>query len=74
MTDPFAEVADKADAIYDGYAFTSHDDVIRVVNLYPPHHAMVMRPSGEVLETSMDDIEMQLVLRYYARISKYLVA
>lgn len=74
MTDSFKDVADAADAIFDGYAFTTNDGTIRVVNLYPPHHAMVIRPDGEVLETSMDDIEIQLVLGYYARVSKYMVA
>lgn len=67
-------IADAADAIYSGYAFTTENDIVRIVNLYPPHHALVIRPNGEVLETSMSDIELQLVLGYYARVSDYLVA
>lgn len=74
MTDAFKDVADAADVIFDGYAFTAQADAVKIVNLYPPHHAMVIRPDGDVLETSMDDIEIQLVLGYYARVSKYMVA
>lgn len=74
MTDTFKDVADAADVIYDGYAFTAQGDTVRIVNLFPPHHAMLIRPDGDVLETSMDDIEIQLVLGYYARASKYMVA
>ena len=66
--------ADAADAIYNGYAFTLDSGNVRVLNLNAEGRAAVISREGEVLETSMDDIEMQLVLEYYARVSKYLEA
>lgn len=64
-------VADAADAIFCGYAYTLDDSNIRVINLNRPTHASLMRRSGEILETSMDDIEIQLMLSYWSRVSKY---
>lgn len=74
MRDKYRRIADAADAVYSGYAFTREEGLVRVVNLYPPHHASLMRENGEVLETTMDDIEIQLMLGYYARVSKHMVA
>ncbi len=51
-----------------GYAFTqSEDGFMRVVNLHPPHHALVMTTDGVVLETNMDDIEISIVRKYWNR-------
>lgn len=66
------EIADKADAIVNGYAFTMDDDKVRVLNLNCVDRAAVLRKDGEVLETSMDDIELDIVLDYYERNRKYL--
>ncbi len=59
------QVADKADMIINGYAFTKEDDLIRVLNLNSPEKAVMMDKSGDVLETSMDDIEIQIVKTYW---------
>ncbi len=59
------QVADKADMIINGYAFTKEDDLIRVLNLNNPEKAVMMDKSGDVLETSMDDIEIQIVKTYW---------
>ena len=56
MTSKLQAIADNADVIVNGYAFTKSDDRISVLNLNKPDRAAVLRPSGEVLETSMDDI------------------
>ena len=74
MTDKLKLVADNADAIYNGYAFTFESGNVRVLNLYSDGRAAVISPEGELLETSMDEIEVQLVLGYFARVSKYMVA
>ena len=55
------QVADKADMIINGYAFTKENNLIRVLNLNHPERAVMMDKSGDVLETSMDDIEIQIV-------------
>lgn len=54
----FDKIIHSADMIVAGYAFLKMDDGnIRIVNIHPPHHAAVIRSSGEMLETNMDDIE-----------------
>lgn len=72
MLKELRSVADGADAIYNGYAYTLDSGNVRVLNLNAGGHAAVITPSGEVLEASMDDIEIQLVLDYFRRIEKYL--
>lgn len=66
------QVADNADVIVNGYAFTKEKNMIRVLNLNNPTHASVLALSGEVIETSMDDIEIQIILDYYRKNSKYM--
>lgn len=59
------EVADNADMIVNGYAYTKEKDFIKVLNLNNMEKAVVITKSGEVLETSMDDIEIQIVKAYW---------
>ena len=54
-------IADKADMIVRGYAFTREGDKVRVLNLARPDKAVVLSTAGEMLETSMDDIEVEIV-------------
>ncbi|MBR1709934.1 MAG: hypothetical protein IJ719_14085 [Clostridia bacterium] len=58
-------VADAADIIVNGYAFTRDPKGFRVLNLNQPDKAAVFSKAGEVLETSMDDIELRIALDYY---------
>lgn len=58
-------IADAADMIVNGYAFTGNAMGYRVLNLNQPDRAAVISSDGEVLETSMDDIELQIALDYY---------
>lgn len=66
------EVADKAQIIVNGYAFTKDVSNIRVLNLNKPQKAVLLRDNGEVLATSMDDIELDIILDYYRRNKKYM--
>ncbi|MCD7752462.1 MAG: hypothetical protein LUC95_08015 [Lachnospiraceae bacterium] len=59
------KVADEADMIISGYAFTRTGDKIRVLNLNNTSRAAVLTIDGEVLEASMPDIELTIVTRYY---------
>lgn len=59
------EVADRADMIINGYAFTKENDFIRVLNLNNSDKAVIIDKYGEVLGTSMDDIEIQIVKTYW---------
>ena len=74
MTSKLQAIADNADVIVNGYAFTKADDRIFVLNLNKPDRAAVLRSSGEVLETSMDDIELSIVTEYLQRNLKYMEA
>ena len=58
------EIADKADMIINGYAFTKSGDYIRVLNLNHLNHAAVIL-NDNIVETNMDDIETQIALDYY---------
>lgn len=66
MTD-IMQVADKADMIVNGYAFTKDSDSIRVLNLNKSNKAMCISNEGRVLETSMDDIEIGIVKKYWEK-------
>lgn len=59
------EIADRADMIVDGYAFTRENNRIRILNLNNPDKALVISEDGKVLETTMDDIEISIVLDYW---------
>ena len=61
----FKTITDNADLIINGYAFTKSGDYIRVLNLNRPNKALVFDYNQEVIETSMDDIEIQIVFDYY---------
>ena len=58
------EVADKADMIINGYAFTKDGEYVRVLNLDHLNHAAVIF-KDRLVETNMDDVESQIVFDYY---------
>lgn len=55
------KTADEVDMIINGYAFTRIDKGIKVLNLNFPSSAALLSVTGDVLETSMDDIETKIV-------------
>lgn len=66
------KIADEADLIVNGYAFRKCDRGYRVLNLNNSEHAVVLSEMGEVLETTMDDIEIQIVKDYFQKNRKYM--
>ena len=60
-------VAQSADFIVNGYSFICEDEKIRVLNLNDTTRAAVLDANGEVLETSMDDIEISIVRTYWEK-------
>ena len=60
----YVTVAEKADMIINGYAFTRDDENIRVLNLNNTEMALVLDKNYEVIETSMSDIEIQIAKDY----------
>jgi len=65
------DIADRADMIINGYAFTKDGEYIRVLNLNCLNHAAVIY-KDKVIETNMDDIEKQIVSDYYERNKQFL--
>ena len=65
------EIADNADMIIRNYAFTRKDNVISILNLKNPEHAMVISPDGTMLETNMDEIEQVIVLNIWKNDAEY---
>lgn len=70
--DKLSEIANRADMIVNGYAFTKEEHIVRVLHLEVPHHAAVLSEAGDVIETNMNDIELALIGQYYARNRKFL--
>lgn len=66
------KVADSANMIVNGYAFTEEKGMIRVLNLNHPERACVLTRDGGLSETTMDDIELSIVSGYYQKNKKYL--
>ncbi len=66
------EIADRADMIVNGYAFTRENDQIRILNLNDPEKALVISEDGTVLETTMNDIEIRIVLDYWNNDRKFM--
>lgn len=71
-TEKIKELADNAEVIICGYAFSKCENGISVVNLNAPDHAAVFSNEGEMLETSMDDIELSIVRDYLEKSKKYM--
>ena len=65
-------IADNANIVVNGYAFTREEDGIHVLNLNSPDKAVVFSEDGEVLETTMDDIELSIAIRYLQQNLKYM--
>ena len=66
-------IAEAADVIIDGYAFDKFENGYRVINLNNTEKATVFLSSGEVIETTMDDIELAIVNEYFKRSLKFMV-
>lgn len=65
------KIAENAEMIVNGYAFTSIPAGVQVVNLVR-RTACVFGDDDTVIESSMDDIEMEIVADYYHRNKKYM--
>ncbi len=66
------KIADKADVIINGYAFTKNTDFVKVLNLNEPDKAAVIDKNSEVIETSMSDIEIDIVMDYFRKNKRFL--
>lgn len=64
-------VADAADMIVNNYAFTKDGPNVRILNLRTGTAALIL-PDGRVSETSMEDIELDVVMAYFEKNKKHL--
>jgi hypothetical protein len=60
-------IADSADMVVGGYAFTKKDGIIAILNINKPEYAMVLSLDGKLLETNMEPIEQTLVMRIWEK-------
>ena len=65
------EVADRADMIVSGYAYTIKNNYIEVTDLNDLQKCAVIQ-NGDIAESLMSDEEDALVLKYYCRNRKIL--
>ena len=72
--DKIENIANNANMIIKGYAFSKDENLIRIFNLNDGKSAMVISPDGTMLETNMDEIEQALVLTIWNKDSKYMEA
>ena len=71
--DEIKEVCNNAGMIVGGYAFLRKEESkMQILQIYPPFHVLVLSTEGEVLETSMDDIELTIVKGYWTKNHKYM--
>ena len=70
--DKIKEIADKADMIVNGYAFTRENNQIRILNLNNLDKALVISEDGKGLETTMDDIDIRIALDYWDSDRKFM--
>lgn len=72
--DEFAEIkeiADRADMIVNGFAFTKDGEYVRVVNLDNRRHTATIL-DDEIIEKDMDPIEAQITVDYYKNNKRFM--
>lgn len=67
-------IANRADVIINGYAVSACAEGYRVDNLNNGVGAAVFQKDGTLIETNMDDIELQIAVGYMRNAQKYMVA
>jgi hypothetical protein len=65
-------IADGADVIISGYAITKLEEGFRVFNLNNASGTAVFDKTGMLVETNMDDIELEIAKEYLQSGMKYM--
>ena len=69
------KIAEEASVIICGYAIQRCEDGIRVIDINRPDgHAAVFTEQGALVETDMDDIEIEIARDYMLSALKYMEA
>ena len=67
------EIADAADMIVNGFAFTKTGNNVQIVTLNKKQaHVMIIDRSGKVLESSMDPIEQTIALEIWDKDAEFM--
>lgn len=67
-----SKAAGEAEVIVCGFAIGRCQDGIRVLNLNNARGAAVMKKDGTLIETNMDDIELEIAREYMLSSLKYM--
>ncbi|MBR0196761.1 MAG: hypothetical protein IJQ34_01365 [Kiritimatiellae bacterium] len=65
------DIADAADMIVNGYAYSCCEDYFRVLNLRTGK-AAVINKNFEVIETNMDEVDLSMALGYLSENKKFM--
>jgi hypothetical protein len=66
------KIAQDADMIVDGYAFTEQGNFVRVFNLNNEFSACVYDSNNQIIETNMDAFELQIVDEIWSRNRRFM--
>ena len=66
------EIADKANMIIAGFAYTLQDNQVKILNLNNPSEACILSKDGEMLSSNMDDVTLSLVQAYYYKNKQFM--
>ena len=66
------KIAEQADVIISGYAFIKNQDDIKVVNLNNCKSVAVFQCDQTMIETNMDEIELEIVKKFLSSSLKYM--
>lgn len=66
------EIADHADMIINGFAFSKMELGIRIVNLNSDGNTVIISPEGKVLESCMNPIEEAIALDIWKDDSEFM--
>ena len=67
------KIADNADIIIAGYAYTISGEQVFVLNLNNPKEACTLSIDGEMLSSNMNDVTINLVQAYYLKNKQFMV-
>jgi hypothetical protein len=60
------KIADDAEMIVRGYAFSYRDGNVSVLNLNDPRRAVLISKDGRILESNTDEIEEAVILKIWS--------
>lgn len=72
MNEKVNRLAEEAKMIIDGYAFIKEENGILAINLNNPDKAALLDENADATETSMDDIELCIIKKYFEKNRRFM--